>query len=430
MRFFFPVIILLSSLQLEAATVRLSLVQAVEKVMSGHEAVDIARSDREAAEAKLFSARSGFLPSVSAEYQKVHFTMRGALSSTEKYMPDGWMESGNVTATQTLFTAGKLYRGNQMAGLGVEIGKLNYQSTLEDLTLGTKILYYSVLHDKKLYEIAKESHQNAMKNQRELANRMRFGRASQADQLKMRADVAQREPTLKQAETSYLNALENLKEQLRIPRSDKLELVDSFESLQIPSLSPIDLNKVVENRLPLQVINKAIEVAKLQESNAKASFSPDIAAFAQYNPSRYTKDFSPEDGPWKNSFNVGVGVKFSFGGEKIGALKEAVANRYKNEYALRLKQSSFQNELQNQIVTYSSLIEVYAAAQRSYQLAVESYHLTEQLFKSGSISQTYLNDRELQLTQAKQGKAQVLFNLFAVHAQIENLTSNGGHHAL
>lgn len=412
--------------EVSAASYRLTLAQAVDRAISNHQAIDIAQSDKEAAEAKLFSARSAMLPSLTAEYQKIHFDMRGALSSTEKYMPEGWVDSGKITATQTLFTAGKVIRGNQMASIGVEIGKLNYRSTVENLTLATKIHYYNTLYAKKAYEISKESYQNALKNQKELSDRMRFGRASQADQLKMRADVAQREPTLKQAETSYLTALEDLKEGLRLQRSDKLELTEGFEVLTIPTLPTVDIEKVTKNKASLQIIEKGIEVARLSESNAKAAFSPDVAAFVQYNPTRYAKDVSPtDDTHWKNTVNMGVGVTFSFGGDKIGDLKEAVANRYKNEYALKVKQSSFQNDLQNQVLTYQSLLEVYAAAQKSYKLAVESYHLTEALFKSGSISQTYLNDRELQLTQAKQGVAQVQFNLFAVYSKIENLISEG-----
>ncbi len=387
---------------LYAAHYRFTLKQAVDRALQNHEAVDMAQSEKEAAEAKLFSARSALLPSLSAEYQKIHFDMRGALSPTEKYMPEGWVDNGKITATQTLFTAGKVVRGNQMASLGVEIGKIKYESTLEDLTLATKIHYYNTLYAKKAYDIAKEYYQNALKNQKELLDRMKFGRASQADQLKMRADVAQREPTLKQAETTYLTALEDLKEGLRLTRQDKLELVEDFDSLTIPALTKVDVESATKKRGDLKVIEKGIEVAKLSESNAKASFSPDVAAFVQYNPTRYAKDFSPtDDTHWKNTVNMGVGVTFSFGGDKIGALKEAVANRYKNEYALRVQQSSFQNQLQNQVLTYQSLLEVYAAAQKSYKLAVESYRLTEALFRSGSISQTYLNDRELQLTKAK-----------------------------
>lgn len=425
MRIFVLFLLTFMASAIQAGTFRLSLDQAVDQALKHHEGMQVAQSDKEIAAAKSFSAYSNLAPTVSADYQKVHFDMRGALSSTEKYMPVGWAESATVTARQTVFAAGKVVRGVKMANLGSEISSLNYRSTQEDLTLGTKVLYYTALHAKKAYDISRESYQNAIKNQKELLNRMRFGRASQADQLKMRADIAQREPTLKQAETTYLNALEDLKEHLRIAREDNLELVDSFDSLTLPFLTKVEVEKATKNRAELQVIEKGIEVAKLQESNSKAAFSPDVAAFVQYAPSRYSREMLPEDGAWKNTVNMGVGVSFSFGGAKIGAVKEAVASRYKNEYALRLKTSSFQNELQNKVVTFNSLLDVYAAAQKSYQLAIESYRLTEQLFKSGSISQTYLNDRELQLTQAKQAKAQVLFNLFAVHAQIENLTSEG-----
>ncbi len=404
-------------------TIQLTLDQAVDRALKAHEAINISKTEKEIAKAQLFSARSGMLPSVSADYARVKYRMTGALTPTEKMMPEGHTESIDVTVSQPLFTFGKIYRGTKMAQKGVEISELGIRDTRQQIAFGAKALYYKALFSKRKLEISTESYKNAQRNQRQLLNRQRFGRSSRADQIKMEADIAMRVPSLKLAETEYNNNLQSLKEHLRIPRGDKLVLTQSFGDLTVPSVPRINMTEAEAKRPELEQIKKGIEVSDLQISNAKAAFAPDLAAFVQFNPTRIDKDIDMGDSEWKNATNIGIGLSFSFGGSKIGALKEAVNNKYKNAYAYQVRKSSYENELSNLVSTYESLIEVYGAAKHSHKLAIDTYKLTESMFKAGNISQTYLNDRELQLTQAKLGVAESLMNIHTVYAQIVQLAS-------
>lgn len=409
-----------------AQTLSLSLDQSIERALKMHEAIGISKADKAISEAKLFSARSGMLPSVSADYTRVNFRMSGALTPTDKAFPEGNAETVDVKVAQPLFTFGKIYRGTKMAEKGVEISELGIRDTRQQIAFGAKALYYKVLFSKRKLEISRESFNNAKRNQRQLLNRQRFGRSSRADQIKMEADIAMRVPSLKLAETEYNNNLESLKEHLRIPREDKLVLTQSFTDLKVLSAPNIDIKGAQAKRPELATIKKAIEISDLSIKNAKASFAPDIAAFVQYNPTRYHKDIDMGGAAWKSTTNIGLGMSFSFGGSKIGDLKEAVNTKYKNTYAYAVKRRSYENDLSNLVATYDSLIEVYGAAKRSHKLAIETYKLTESLFKSGNISQTYLNDRELQLTQAKLGVAESLMNIHTVYAQVEQMASLEG----
>ncbi|MCK5884201.1 MAG: TolC family protein [Bacteriovoracaceae bacterium] len=407
-------------------TYDLSLEQSVSRALNLHEAISLSEADKVISEAKLLSARSGLLPTVTADYSRVNFSKSGALTPADKAFSSGNVEAVDLKVTQPLFTFGKIYRGTQMAKKGVEISEIAIRGTRQQIAFGAKALYYKVLFSQRKFEISSESYNNAKKNQRQLLNRQRFGRSSRVDQVKMEADIAMRVPSLKLAETDYKNNLQSLKEHLRISRADKLKLTQSFADFKVLTAPRINIKAAEAKRPELETIKKAIEISDLKIKNAKASFAPDFAAFAQYNPTRHHEEFDMGDSEWKTTTNLGVGMSFSFGGSKIGDLREAVNTKYKNTYAYTVKRKSYQNELSNLVETYDSLIDVFGAARRSHKLAIEAYKLTESLFKSGNISQAYLNDRELQLTRAKLGVAESLMNIHIVYAQVEQLASLEG----
>ncbi len=82
--------------------------------------------------------------------------------------------------------------------------------------------------------------------------------------------------------------------------------------------------------------------------------------------------------------------------------------------------------LQNAVSDYHEYINNLKANDDAVRLAKESFMLSQELFTTGQISVTDLNDAELQLTNQRLGREQTLFNINVTMAKIEKLTKMEG----
>ncbi|MCK5357194.1 MAG: TolC family protein, partial [Elusimicrobiales bacterium] len=120
-----------------------------------------------------------------------------------------------------------------------------------------------------------------------------------------------------------------------------------------------------------------------------------------------------------------LGIKFSLALFDAGIRKETVnqAKILKNNAGLALekKRKELILNLENAISKYNEFIKTLKANKKAISLAETSFSMSQDLFRSGYLSVTNLNDAELYLTRQKIKKEITLVNLEINLAEIEKL---------
>ena len=117
-----------------------------------------------------------------------------------------------------------------------------------------------------------------------------------------------------------------------------------------------------------------------------------------------------------------VTVPVFTGGETTAKYRQAVRDRENAALALERARENLLLELRNAVSEYHYYLETLKANNRAVDLAGQSFKLTQDLFETGQVTLTDLNDAELQLTGEKLGKVMTLYNINRTLAKIEQLT--------
>ena len=109
------------------------------------------------------------------------------------------------------------------------------------------------------------------------------------------------------------------------------------------------------------------------------------------------------------------------GGKRKEDLKQARIDKKNKELSLEKTSRDLSLKLDIAVGEYNEFIKTLTANEEAVRLAEETFKLSQDLFRSGQISITDLNDAELLLSRGKLSKENTLFNINATLAQIEKL---------
>jgi len=105
----------------------------------------------------------------------------------------------------------------------------------------------------------------------------------------------------------------------------------------------------------------------------------------------------------------------------MAQLGQAKIDKANDILQLRKTTKELTLDLDNAISEYHAYIDTLEANATAVELARKSFNMTQDLFESGQVSLTDLNDAELQLTNERLSMALTLYNLNATLAKIEKL---------
>ncbi len=163
---------------------KLTLPQAVAIAVIRNLRVTDARLDVQEKEHVRREAYSDFFPSVDIEYSATwyRYMQQGNVQALAGNVPSRWTVRGDptqptgflipdypyridpfrfftltATMTQPLFTGGRLINEYKFARLGVDYSAIQYEVTIQDLTLDVNQAYYQLVQAQKLLEVAEQS---------------------------------------------------------------------------------------------------------------------------------------------------------------------------------------------------------------------------------------------------------------------------------
>jgi len=335
--------------------------------------------------------------------------------------------NSGVTVSQAIFTFGRISNAVSAAKKAVEAGRFNREGTKQEVIYNTKKAYYNACLSKRALDIAEESYNNAFKNKQILEARSSKGRASKYDNIKISSDIASRKPTVNNARADFFSAMETLKVVIGVESNKTIKLVENFIE-EYPEFDRQVLALALYNNQPvIKALAKTIEEKEALIKSKKAAILPEISSFATWNHKGDSNDYYVGS---DNLDDYGVaGLKVSIpiwlGGISREKLYQAKIDREDAELKYKQGEEEYLLLLDRALNEYREYKKTLEANKEAIRLAEESFKYSQELFASGQVSVTDLNDAELQLTNAKIGKEITLFNLNSIAALIERLTLMG-----
>lgn len=341
-------------------------------------------------------------------------------------MASDWESSIDLQVSQVLWAFGKVMNAIHLAENYINLEKHSADITRNELTYAVKQIYYSMLLADDMTRIATESHRNALKNKAALKGRYSGGRISNMNNIKMEADISGRVPSMLQAQRSYELVKVAMRDMLGVPEEKNIYLTDRFVTV-FPEYEYDDLRSNMHSREPvLMVYRETLNLADTRIRLEKSSFYPTLSGFLSYSYGGGDDKILPDD--MASEMVAGIMLNYDIwdSGKRKNSYRQAVNDKNIAEFKYRKMERSLDVELKSAVTDYRVLVRMYDANRRAVKLAGEAYDIALLSFKSGAVSQTMLNDAELQLTGAKMQERNTLHNINVSIARIEKLIAENG----
>lgn len=277
----------------------LPLIDCLNLALQQNATILKAKNDLEASYGVVVQTRAVALPRVQATGQYKR-TDRGAIEnfpvSGISPLPDQNWNAG-VQIVQSIYEGGKMLAAIRAAKATKEQALAQYQTTIANTLLATRVAYYDVLlatQQITVHEASVKLLQNELEDQQ---RRYNAGTVPKFNMLRAEVAVANERPNLIRARNDNRIAKNNLANLLgyNLPRDVwediPIQLTDSFDDKPYEINLPAAIAQALENRTELVALRKGEELQRLNVINARAGYKPTVQVFAGYN--WYNAQYTP-----------------------------------------------------------------------------------------------------------------------------------------
>jgi outer membrane protein len=412
----------------------LSLDEALKIAVSNSARLKEAEENVYSAMEEKKSARAGFFPKGTAEYQYTHLNeapttsfdlppeLGGAPGDTIGFTVGSQeMYEWNVTLTQPLFTGFALISQYKLKDLGVEAARTKREMAVIDLVRDVKKSYFNLLLVKAAVKVAEEAVKNLKSHVRDAEQYYKQGMIPYNDLLKSKVALAhvvqQREKAYagEKVATSALNTL------LEFDINHNTDIKD------VLSIPPVNyqlsnlLHEAVENRPELKLIQNAVKSLDQGMRLVKSAYYPKIAVAGYYEQTGDNLLATENDygAIYKSALIVNATWDFFEGGKtrsdvaKFRYDKKSVMKRY--ETAENGIQLQVKNAFSNLTVADKNIV----TSQESLVQAKENWRITDLQYKEQIATSTDVLDARTELTQAESNYYQALYGYMISLSDLE-----------
>jgi len=372
----------------------------------------------------------GFLPQV---------TLSGTKNLKEKLMtivmpsftPGGETQSFNLDFTmnyeftlqvvQPVFTGGKILLGNKNALLDLQLARERERNSREETALNARKAFYNIQVLDELLKAHREALQLAENSHANIKQSFDLGMASQYDLLRAELAVRSARPAITQTETLRQVSMLGLKQLLGIPEEQEVRLLGELGFAEVR----LELDGLLDGALTGRSEIRQLDLTRRKVDNleklAWAQFLPDFSIVASYN---YRADtFRLRGRTWENYYTINLGVSLPLftGLKRSSQVGEAKVARHIAELNMRQLQDATRLEVRSKYLSAQQEYENILLGQKNVETAREGVRIAELSYQEGLITVLELNSSHNELTRARVGYLQALYNYNIALAELQKL---------
>ena len=406
-------------------TIPLNLSETISRAIRESEDYQIQKNEVIKSKYKTKETASILFPQITGELTYLDNLKYPQIPTTR--MIKNFTFDAGVNVNQIITTFGKISSTIAAMKKFTTMNKFREDSVKDEVVFNSKLLYFNAYFANRVLQITKGSYENTLKNKELLEKSSETGRISTRDNIKLSADIAARIPMIANAESSYTMALESLKKATGIDSDSDIELTEGYRT----NYGNFNIKQAIAHLEQHQPILKALQQSiGAQEDlvkSKKAEYFPTLSAFFRYNYKGSSDDYFIGNETLFNYGSVGLNLQIPlfYGTRTRDKIKQSIADKETAVLTFQKTKKNLELELEKAITEYKELIKTLPANQEAENLAQDSFNLSQNLFASGQLSATDLNDAEMMLMNQKLKKETSLFKLQVALAKIERLTCIG-----
>lgn len=417
-----------------------TLVDVIDEVLASNLSLAANRQNVDLARQDVRTARSTFLPTVTASATGSH--LDPAVARVSNGQNPEYATSGSLTLTQTLYSDAALLNIRiQQALREAEIQ--NVEVDVLDLILDATNAYFNVLVQKANLRIRKQNLEVTKRNLQVAEQNFEAGQSGQSDVLRFRSQQAQNTQALIEAINQLKGSIQVLNLLLNTPIDRRINLADVsisdgvFESYNYEQLrdrlDDPNQREVFEAFLVEEALRNAPELRALdfnreavQRSirlNGPRRFLPTIAAQAQYNRTfeQWGDGVPPPSLALDDNYSVGVSLSIPlFDGNRFN-LNRQIATIQAHQLALNRAgtEQALERTVRASVLDLINEIANIELSQVSEDAAAQSLALTETLYATGAVTVVQLIDAQSNLLQAQLASANATYTFLLAATALE-----------
>jgi outer membrane protein TolC len=324
-----------------------------------------------------------------------------------------------LSATQNLFTGGRLRGLSQSADAGVRSAQLGLTSAQAQMLFDVTQAYYDATLGDRLVAIAEATlHQaDTTLAQTRLANDV--GNQSEFELLRARVTRDNQRPVVIQRRADRDLAYVRLKQLLDVQLAQPLELTTALGDStlagaeKLASVVPTQGDTAVERRV---VVRQAVEAVTSQEGQLRVARSqrlPQITLSSDYADLAYPGSGSPIGTDYISDWSLSVALTLPLftGGRIKGEVESARASVEQAELRLKQTRERAQLDARTAQLQLEAAVAAWEASAGTEEQAARAYQIAELRYREGISTQTELNDIRIQLAQAQSTRARAARDL-------------------
>ena len=377
--------------------------------------VKLSELDLKKAYEEIRRARSGILPSLTANYSYTHL---------DKNLVFGFglrdRQNYSITLTQNIFNK-VIFDTLSLARRELKLRKLILEDVKKEVKYRVKEFYYALLYKKTVIKLEEDNVRYWEKNLKEIEEKYRTGIIPKVEFLRAKAQLESARAKLVSAKTDYEKSFEELKAFLRVEELSELEGELKFK--EYPLKEKLWEEMLLKNNTTLKIAKQKLSVVKKLVDISKATYYPSIQAFAEYQgfTTRRTLLGGRE---WVKGYTVGVSLNYTF---FDGFKREAEISQRRIDY-LKEKENykdtlyKVKAELRKVLLDIKSLKERIKATELSLKAAKESLRLSTERYREGVGTQLEVLDARNKYNEVLKDYLFLLYLYNTNLARLERLT--------
>ncbi len=420
-----------------------SIIDIMKGVVEKNLSLDVERKNIELSSQDVKTAKSSYLPNVTASANAAYLDPEVAEISNGAN-PE-FSTSGNVTLEQVIYSEG--------AGANITINE-NLQKAQEetynaaelDALLNASVAYFNALVLKTNVAIQNQNLQVTKKNLEIADQNFVAGESGKSDVLRFRSQLAQNTQSLINAENQKLQAFNTINQLMNNPIATEIDVDDAkisegifenykyqdfLEILDDPKLRPALVEFLVEeakkNAPELKNIGYNMEATQRNyRLNNLGRFVPTVALQGQYNLtiSESGKGTTvPEGFPNApdGSYNVGVNLSLSIFQQNQRNINRQTAKIQEDQLLVQKGNTelSIEKNVNDILLDMTNQIANIEISKVSEEAARESLDLTQNAYAQGAVPLIQLIDAQTNYLQAQLARATANYDYLLTSMQLE-----------
>ncbi|MBA3853596.1 MAG: hypothetical protein C0503_04220 [Gemmatimonas sp.] len=423
-------------------TLRLTVEDAVTRILRASDEARIADAQVELADAAVMSARAAGLPQLRFNGSNQQVLKNARAEIVGAVFNQNYVYTANLNLQQAVFQGGRIFAAAQAASRAEQAAALTRDETRAQLAVQVQAVYLNAVFTARIAEIQATNRRLADERVTQAEQLERAGRASRYDVLRARVERDNLEPELRAAEAARTLADLELRRLLDLPPTQPLALVTALDGARVRAMASSADAGPANERAAVRAAELTAEARRAGIRVARADLLPSLTAGFTYGylafptspglPTRagdrgneFCAPGAPPAQQCQNSgwfpdrnFSIQMSWPLFDGLRAKGQLDLAQAQARIADLQARQAREAASIEVQQARAELARAQAVASARETTVREAEEAFELASLRLARGVGTQLEVSDAQLAMLRARTTDARAVFDLYLAVAEL------------